>query len=141
MIKPLIIPISIHKDERGELRYCNEFDLSSFKRFYSIGFGASDQIRAWQAHKIEMKSIIPIQGITKVVLVRIADFDNRIASEVYEFTLDSKIPEVLLVPRGYANGFQSKTVDASMMIFSNLSVEKSKNDDFRFEKDEFYNWR
>lgn len=140
MTKPLLIPISIHKDERGELRYCNEFDLTSSKRFYSIAFSGSEQIRAWQAHKIEMKSIFPIQGITKVVLVRIDDLDNGIAGEIYEFTLDSKSPEVLLVPGGYANGLQSKSEDSALMIFSSLNLEEAKNDDYRFEKDRFYTW-
>ena len=140
MIKPTLFPISIHKDERGELRYCNEFDLTSSKRFYSIAFSGSEQIRAWQAHKIEYTSIIPIQGITKVVLVRIEDFDNGIAGAVYEFTLDSKSPEVLVVPGGFANGLQSKSEDSALMIFSSLNLEEAKSDDYRFEKDKFYTW-
>lgn len=140
MIKPALIPISIHSDERGELRYCNEFDLSSARRFYSIRFGQSEQIRAWQAHKIETKAIIPIDGVTKIVLVEIIDFDKGIAGQVFEFVLDANSPNVLLVPGGYANGIQSKSTDSSIVIFSNLSVDDAKNDDYRFEKSQFYFW-
>ncbi len=140
MIKPSLIPISIYKDERGELRYCNEFDLSTSKRFYSISFNEKDQIRAWQAHKIETKSIIPVSGITKIVLVEIKDFEKGFNGQIHEFILDSSFPSVLLIPGGYANGLQSKSVDSSLMIFSNLSLDEAKNDDFRFEKDKFYKW-
>ena len=140
MTEPTLIPISVYKDDRGELRYCNEFDLSSAKRFYSITFGDKDQVRAWQAHKVETKAIIPIDGIAKIVLVEITDFDKGLKGQTFEFTLDSSSPAVLLVPAGYANGLQSKSIDASLMIFSNLSLAEARDDDFRFEKDNFYIW-
>ena len=140
MTRPTFIPISVHKDERGELRYCNEFDLSSAKRFYSIFFNGNEQIRAWQAHKIETKAILPIGGVTKVVLVEILDFDSAAAGSTFEFTLDVKSPGVLLVPAGYANGLQSKSSDSSLMIFSNLSLNEAKDDDFRFDKNMFWQW-
>ena len=140
MTNPTLIPISVHKDERGELRYCNEFDLSSAKRFYSIKFGQVNQVRAWQAHKVETKAILPLAGVTKIVLVKLDDFDTGIAGDIYEFILDSNSPNVLLVPGGYANGLQSKTLDSALMIFSNLSLTDAKNDDFRFGKDDFYKW-
>ena len=140
MTRPSLIPISVHKDERGELRYCNEFDLSSAKRFYSILFAEEDQVRAWQAHQVETKAIIPISGKAKIVLVEITDFDKGEKGQTFEFTLDASSPAVLLVPGGYANGLQSKSLDTSLMIFSNLSLEEARNDDFRFEKDLFYIW-
>src|SRR5690606_29874661 len=135
-----LIPISIHNDERGELRYCNEYDLTSAKRFYSIAFSEEDQVRAWQAHKIETKAIMPLSGITKIVLVEIKNFDKGIAGKTLEFELDSTAPAVLLVPGGYANGLQSKSKDSSIMVFSNLSLDDAKTDDYRFRSDAFYNW-
>ncbi|MEB2781262.1 WxcM-like domain-containing protein [Algoriphagus sp. C2-6-M1] len=140
MNRPNLIPISVHKDDRGELRYCNEFDLSSVKRFYSISFGEKDQIRAWQAHKVETKAIMPISGISKIVLVEINDFDKGLVGQIFEFILDASYPIVLLVPGGYANGLQAKSADSSLMIFSNLSLDEAKTDDFRFEKNKFYHW-
>lgn len=140
MTKPTLFPISIHRDDRGELRYCNEFNLSSAKRFYSIRFGQIEQIRAWQAHKVETKAILPIAGITKIVLVELFDFDNGITGSTYEFVLDSNSPAVLLVPSGYANGLQAKSMDSELMIFSNFSLNEAKNDDFRFDRDMFYSW-
>lgn len=140
MTKPTLIPISIHSDARGEMRYCNEFDLSTVKRFYSIAFAEKDRVRAWQAHKIETKAIMPISGISKVVLVQLMDFDLGIGGEIFEFTLDASSPSILLIPGGYANGLQSKSVDSSLMIFSNLSLDEAKNDDFRFEENDFYSW-
>lgn len=140
MTEPTLIPISIHSDERGELRYCNEFDLSTAKRFYSISFVEKNQVRAWQAHKIENKAMMPIRGISKIVLVKLSDFAKGIAEDTFEYTLNASYPTILFVPEGYANGLQSKSPDSSLMIFSNLSIEEAKNDDFRFEASRFYTW-
>jgi dTDP-4-dehydrorhamnose 3,5-epimerase-like enzyme len=138
---PKLIPISVHRDERGELRYCNEFDLSSAKRFYSISFAKEEEVRAWQAHKIETKAIIPITGITKIVLVKIDNFETGDSNHICEFQLDASNPNVLLVPGGYANGLQAKSENSSILIFSNLSLDEAKDDDFRFDKSCFYNWK
>lgn len=89
---------------------------------------------------METKAILPIAGITKIVLVELFDFDNGITGSTYEFVLDSNSPAVLLVPSGYANGLQAKSMDSELMIFSNFSLNEAKNDDFRFDRDMFYSW-
>ncbi|PZX50258.1 dTDP-4-dehydrorhamnose 3,5-epimerase [Algoriphagus ratkowskyi] len=73
-------------------------------------------------------------------MVGITDFDTGLKGETFEFVLDASLPTVLLVPGGYANGLQAKSINSSLMIFSNLKLDEAKNDDYRFEKDLFYNW-
>jgi dTDP-4-dehydrorhamnose 3,5-epimerase-like enzyme len=105
-----------------------------------MAFNKENQIRAWQGHKVETKSIIPLQGITKIIVIEIMDFETAQRGEIYEFILGSNSPNILIIPGGYINGFQSKSADSFLMIFSNSSLEESKNDDFRFDKHEFYKW-
>jgi len=48
----------------------------------------------------------------------------------------------LLVPRGLCPmDSNQRQLDAQMMIFSNLSVEESKNDDLVQKERNSYNWR
>jgi dTDP-4-dehydrorhamnose 3,5-epimerase len=141
LTEPEIYPLTLHKDERGEIRFCNEFDLHPFHRFYSISSGKENQIRAWQGHKIERKVFLPLSGKTKIVLVEITDFSTPKAGKIVEFLLDFENPVLLVVPEGYANGIQFKSQKSSIMVFSNLSLQDSITDDFRFNKDLFYCWR
>ncbi|WP_051287273.1 WxcM-like domain-containing protein [Algoriphagus mannitolivorans] len=140
MKKPVLYKVEKFKDHRGQLDFCNEFVLNKFVRFYVISSEIQGQIRAWQGHKIEEKAFFPILGKTKVILVPVLDFEKRISLDPIEFILDSNTPEILVIPGGYANGFQFLTDESKLMVYSNLKLEESKNDDFRFNSNEFYAW-
>lgn len=140
MTEPQISTVNIHQDERGEIRFCNEFDLLPFQRFYCISSGKENQIRAWQGHKRERKVFLPLSGKTKIVLVEITDFSTQKVGKITEYMLDFERPELLVVPGGYANGIQFMSHESSIMVFSDLSLQDSKEDDFRFNKDLFYHW-
>lgn len=135
-----IISISTFKDQRRTISFCNDFDFSPFKRFYTISTGKENQIRAWQGDKKERKVFLPLSGKTKVVLVEITDFSTKKAGKVSEYMLDFERPELLIIPGGFANGIQFISPNSSVMAFSDLSLQDSKEDDFRFNKDLFYQW-
>ncbi|MBC6369200.1 WxcM-like domain-containing protein [Algoriphagus sp. AK58] len=137
---PIAIPVSSHKDERGIIKFCNEIDLQTIRRFYVISSSEGKEIRAWQAHKTESKFILPLSGVTKIVAVEILNFLQPKSGKIFEFILDSNKPELLIIPCGFANGIQLQTQDSSVMVFSDLTLDESKNDDFRYNKDLFYNW-
>jgi dTDP-4-dehydrorhamnose 3,5-epimerase-like enzyme len=138
--KAVLYKIEKFKDHRGQLDFCNEFVLNEFMRFYMITTEVQGQIRAWQGHKVEKKAFLPIHGKTKIVLVPILDFEKKVSLDPIEFILDSNNPEILVVPGGYANGLKLLTNETKLMVYSNLKLEESKNDDFRFNSNEFYDW-
>lgn len=138
---PQIIDGNIHADYRGVLKYFNEFDLESVKRFYIAEHPDTDVVRAWQAHQKEKKWFHVIDGSFKVVLVRIDDWttpSKKLKCE--EIRLDSEKNQVLNIPGGYASGFQALSPNSKLMIFSDFTLEESLKDDFRFPKDLWYNW-
>ena len=59
---------------------------------------------------------------------------------VKEFKLSDKESKVLVVPEGNANGLQTICEDAQILIFSNKTLNESKDDDFRLPADWWYDW-
>ena len=60
--KVKIINADIAIDGRGELLFCNDFNMSTIKRFYQIKNFKNPFVRAWHGHKFEDKYIISREG-------------------------------------------------------------------------------
>jgi dTDP-4-dehydrorhamnose 3,5-epimerase len=139
--QPKLIRGGIHTDERGSLSFINTFDFERVQRFYQIAHPTTDIIRAWQAHQIECKWFFVSSGAFKIILIKIDDWDQPSEDlNPLEFILDDKHPSILYIPGGYANGFQALVPHSKLMVFSSLTIEESKGDDFRFGKDQWYKW-
>src|SRR5665213_1133983 len=129
------------EDSRGKLIFCNDFDLSEVKRFYLIEHPNIDTVRAWQGHQREQKWFFVVEGAFKIVLVQPDHWENpskKLVTE--EFILKSSEPKVLHVPGNYANGFKALEPKSKIMVFSSFTVQESSNDNFRFDKDLWYDW-
>lgn len=136
-----IISGGAFEDERGKIIFCNEFDLSEVKRFYLIEHPDTNVVRAWQGHQREQKWFFVIEGAFKMVLVQPDHWQNPSKELVTEeFILRSSEPKVLQVPANYANGFKALEPKSKIMVFSSFTVEESSNDNFRFDKDLWYDW-
>ncbi len=120
-------------DERGKVKFFNSFDMKEIVRFYEIAPSSTQTVRAWQAHLEEKKWFYCTAGTFVVNLKRINDGSSLpIGLDVERFELSEKNPLVLEVPGGYASGFKSLVENSKLMVFSNFSLEESKNDDLRF---------
>ncbi|MGO3181913.1 MAG: hypothetical protein ACTIJ9_03690 [Aequorivita sp.] len=127
-------------DDRGEIRFVNEFETSTFRRCYHITHDRMSVIRAWQGHKKENKAFWVTKGSFLLQWILIDDFKQpnenlKIESSVFNF----EEPKVLILPGGIANGFQALEKYSSIMVFSDMSIENSKNDDYRWDKNYFKN--
>ena len=76
-----LIDADIAIDDRGELLFCNNFDMSKIKRFYHITNYNNPFIRAWHGHKIEAKLIKVIKGEFVVGAVKVNDW---VSDEILE---------------------------------------------------------
>jgi len=133
MDKPELIQGGIAVDDRGSVGFVNDFDFRNVKRFYTVENHQQGFVRAWHAHKKEMKYVMAVAGSVLVGAVKIDDWDNPSKESVPEkFVLSDRKPCVLYIPSGYANGFMSLTADAKIMFFSSSSLEESVGDDFRY---------
>ncbi len=130
-----------HTDARGKLIFFNDFDMKEVRRFYVIEHPDTDVVRAWQAHKKEQKWFYVIEGSFKIIIVRPPEwFDDSEKSIPEEFILESKKTTLLHVPGGYANGFRAIEPNSKLMVFSDYAIEDAGTDEYRFDKNLWYQW-
>ena len=141
MESPYLIHGSKHIDERGIISFVNDFKLEKVVRFYTILHEDVSVIRAWQGHKFETKYFYCLKGKFIMNLVKVDDWNNP-SNEliVNTFMLEEDISQVLFVPPGYANGFKAISKGSHLIVYSNKTVKDSQKDDYRFNKDSWFNW-
>lgn len=135
LYEPLLIKGGYFVDDRGSLSFVNDFNPSQFKRFYMVQNHTAGFIRAWHGHKIECKGVLAISGSA---LIGTASMDSGEKCSTTVLTAES--PSILLIPKGYANGFKSLTDDCKLMFFSSTTIEESKDDDYRYDYDHWNPW-
>lgn len=112
------------------LRFCNDFDLSAVKRFYTIANSAAEPARGWIGHKLETKWFFPLKGVTTIVVEPMSSAADSAETAKDEFVLEEGSSSVLKVPPG--SWFCIKQDgNAEVMVFSDCKVGEFKDDDFR----------
>jgi len=137
-----VINGGIFNDDRGCLRFVNDFDFSDVKRFYQIENSSTDVVRAWQAHKKENKYFFASSGSFLICAVEIDDWDNPSPNlDVKKFILNSQESAILKIPAGYANGIKALEEDSKLLVFSSNSLEAGKDDNYRFPAGLWVDWK
>ena len=129
-----IVEGNLNVDNRGTVRFVNDFDFKNVKRFYQVENHRRGFIRAWHGHKIDSKYMDVAKGSV------LAGAVNLETEEIDKFILSDVKPRVLWIPPNYANGFMTLTEDAVVIFFSSLTLEESKGDDLRFPYDKWNIW-
>ena len=145
-MKPELIHGDFHSDLRGVLRFCNDFDMSAVKRFYTVANSADQPVRGWIGHKKETKWFFPLKGTT---IIEVEAMDNgrveradraevgmndstrsTCSTRLKTYTLSVDHRTVIKVPSG--NWFCIKQDgNAEVMVFSNCKIGEFEGDDFR----------
>lgn len=112
-------------DDRGTLRFVNEFNFEGIKRFYQVENHERGFIRAWHGHKKEGKYVYVSKGSAWIGVVDMETFDNE------RYVLSDKSPKILFIPAGKYNGFQTLEENTSIFFFSTSTIEETKGDDIR----------
>ena len=121
-------------DDRGSLRFVNDFDFKDVKRFYQVENHRQGFIRAWHGHKKEGKYVYVVNGSALVGIV------NMETEEINKFVLSDKQPKILWIPPGNYNGFKSLEENTQIIFFSTTTLEESKGDDIRQPYDKWNIW-
>ncbi len=129
----------IFQDNRGIIRFVNDFNFEGIKRFYQVENHKKGFVRAWQGHKTEEKYVYVSSGTALVAIVPI-DAEKGDLSQVKTFILTEKSPSVLHIPAGYYNGVMNFEDATKIILFSNLTLEESQNDFFRRDYDYWDIW-
>jgi dTDP-4-dehydrorhamnose 3,5-epimerase-like enzyme len=121
-------------DDRGSVRFVNDFDFQNVKRFYQVENHRQGFIRAWHGHKKEGKYVYVTAGSALIGVV------NMETNEVQKFVLSDKSPKILWIPPGNYNGFKSLEDDTKIIFFSTSTLEESLGDDIREDYDKWNIW-
>ena len=133
---PMIIEGNSYTDQRGNVRFVNDFEFENVKRFYIITHSDIDVVRAWQGHQKETKYLYVAKGAFSVNWIKIDNWAKPSEElEIYNKTITDRKSEILIIPPGHVNGFKALESDSSLIIFSDRTLQESKDDDFRFPLD------
>lgn len=130
MKEPCIIEGGIAVDDRGSLRFANEFNFSDVKRFYQVKNHREGFIRAWHGHENEGKYVWVASGSALVGVVPIGTPAGEL-SKVRKFVLSEQNPQILFIPKGHYNGFMNLEEGTRIQFFSTCTLEESVGDDIR----------
>jgi dTDP-4-dehydrorhamnose 3,5-epimerase len=120
-------------DDRGHLRFVNNFDVEKYQRFYLIENYQAGFVRAWHGHKLDGKAFFVTRGAALVGAVRIDDWDSPSTNlTVDRVVLSSEKPAVFEIPPGYANGFMALEYATQVLVFSMMPFDQAADDDYRF---------
>ncbi|MDD4374253.1 MAG: dTDP-4-dehydrorhamnose 3,5-epimerase family protein [Bacteroidales bacterium] len=129
-----LIKGNIHIDQRGIVRFVNDFHFENVKRFYTITHPDTNITRAWQGHKLETKYFYVTKGSFLINWIKIDNWQQPSKDlETNTHTLSDSESEILIIPPGHVNGFKALEPDSTMIVFSDMSLEESKEDDYRFD--------
>jgi len=118
-------------DDRGTLKFINEFNFEGVKRFYQVENHERGFIRAWHGHKKEGKYVYVAKGTAWVGIV---DMETKVEEK---FVLSAKTPKVLWIPPGKYNGFQTLEEETIIFFFSTVTMDEAKGDDYRLSYEKF----
>jgi dTDP-4-dehydrorhamnose 3,5-epimerase len=128
-------------DDRGQVLFCNDFDMRGVRRFYLVSNHEPGFIRAWHAHKKETKFVLVAQGAAIVAAVKIDRWDAPDKNApVQRYVLSEKKPGILAIPAGYANGFMTLVKGTQVIFFSDAGLKHSADDDYRYAYDYWNPW-
>lgn len=118
-------------DQRGTIRFNNNFELQNIKRFYEIENKDINFKRGWIGHKIEKRWFIATLGKTLIKVILIDDILKGKNQKVIEFELNDIKRNVLYVPNGYATLIQQNVSGSRLLVFSDYYLGEI-NDNYKF---------
>jgi len=127
-------------DDRGSLRFVNDFNFEGVKRFYQVENHRQGFIRAWHGHEWESKYVWVTSGSALVGIVPL-DGKPGDTGAVQKFVLSDKSPSILWIPSGLYNGFMNLEENTRIIFFSTTTLDESKGDDIRQPYDMWDIWQ
>lgn len=123
---------NVFVDDRGTIRFVNEFNFKNVKRFYQVENHERGFVRAWHGHEKEDKYVYVAQGSAWIGVI-----DMETKTKIDKYVLSDKSPKILHIPAGNYNGFQTLEENTKVIFFTTLSIEETKDDDIRMNYNEF----
>ncbi len=130
---PTLINGGEHVDERGTIKFFNDFDMQEVKRFYCIQNKDTSVVRAWRGHRIEQRWFVVTEGEFIIRVVKIDDWASPSKDlPIENYILNASQNQILHMPAGYATWIEAKQDHSSLMVFADYGVEHAKLDDYLY---------
>ncbi|MHC8947783.1 WxcM-like domain-containing protein [Sphingobacterium hungaricum] len=127
-------------DDRGQIRFVNEFDMSRVKRFYIIKNKDTEFVRGWRAHRVEERWFYALSGSFIIDLVLIDNWNSASPDlPVRKYRLSSENQQIIHVPAGYGTAIQALESNSELLVFADHGIENAKNDDYTWPISFFIN--
>jgi len=127
----LTIKGGIASDQRGQIRFVNDFDMALVKRFYIIKNLDTELVRGWRAHRIEQRWFYVLSGAFSVEIVKIDNWENPDPDLLIERReLKSDDMQVLNVPAGYGTAFKALEADSELLVYADFPISHAVQDDY-----------
>lgn len=136
-MKPSLIQGNCHQDERGSLKYNNDFNALEIKRIYTIENVDIQIKRGWQGHKVEQRWFSVVSGKFSIQLIKVDNWENpdsKLKPFIFELTSDTF--DVLHVPSGYISCIQSEEENAKLLVMADFSLGEI-NDEYKYALEQF----
>lgn len=136
-MRPTLLKGNVFSDERGNIKYNNEFDVLPFKRIYFIHNNIDKPIRGWMGHKIEQRSFVACTGTFKIYTVAPLDWQSPSKStDISSFTISSDELNVLKVPPGHMTAINQLEENGLLLVLGDYYLGEI-NDEYRLPLDYF----
>lgn len=130
----------VAQDERGQIRFVNDFDMSLVKRFYIIKNVDTELVRGWRAHQIEQRWFYVLSGTFSVDLIKIDNWEMPSPDlPLQQVILHSTDMQVLHVPVGYGTAFKALKPNSELLVFADYGIDHAALDDHTWPLDYFKN--
>jgi dTDP-4-dehydrorhamnose 3,5-epimerase len=124
----------ISVDDRGSVRFVNDFNFEGVKRFYQVENHKKGFVRAWHGHRKEGKYVYVVSGS---ILIGVVDLFTEVLNK---YVLSANSPKILWIPPGNYNGFKTLEENTKILFFSTSTLDESLNDDIRVEYNKWNIW-
>ncbi|WP_400262012.1 WxcM-like domain-containing protein [Sphingobacterium sp. SG20118] len=132
----------VAQDERGQIRFVNDFDMTDIKRFYIIKNIDTSFVRGWRGHRIEQRWLYAISGAFSIDIVKIDDWASPSRGlNVENRIVDSTDLHVLHIAAGYATTIRALEEGSELLVYSDYPVSHAPLDNYTFSLDYFVNRR
>lgn len=130
----------IAEDQRGQIRFVNEFDMSLIQRFYIIKNVDTKFVRGWRAHRIERRWFYVLSGGFSFNFVKIDNWcspdPNLLVTQEILLASDMKL---LSVPSGYGTAFRALESNSELLVYSDYPISHAQFDDYTWALNYFVN--
>ncbi|WP_293956136.1 MULTISPECIES: WxcM-like domain-containing protein [unclassified Sphingobacterium] len=126
------------KDSRGEIRYVNDFDMTSVKRFYIIKNSDTISVRGWRGHRIEQRWFYVISGSFSFKIVKIDNWESP-SKSLPILTEELKVDDmkILNVPPGHCVAIRALEPESELLVYADYPLSHASQDDYVWEIDYF----